>query len=119
MAATIIIMMILAGSFVLGIRESRRRIHSGCCGSGGDSVKRVKAGDPNKKNYPFDQRLSIGGMHCKNCTIRVENALNEMDGVLAEVNLGRKEALVHMKQEIPASKLIAAVCAAGYDADLK
>ena len=44
----------------------------------------------------------------------VENALNAIDGVWAEVDLKQKRAKVRQKEQIPVEKLCAAVEKAGY-----
>ena len=54
-------------------------------------------------------------MSCKNCRIRVENSLNETEGVWAAVNLKKKEATVRMKSRISEQELRRAVEKAGYD----
>ena len=53
-------------------------------------------------------------MSCGNCAIRVENALNAMEGVWARVNLESGEASVYMKQEYGDKALKDAVKACGY-----
>ena len=58
--------------------------------------------------------LEIEGMTCQNCAKRVENALNAIDGVWAEVDLKQKRAKVRQKEQIPVEKLCAAVEKAGY-----
>ena len=43
--------------------------------------------------------LTVEGMHCGHCSARVENALKELSGVSAKVNLEAKTATVTMKKE--------------------
>ncbi len=45
-----------------------------------------------KKDYDF--KVKIEGMHCVNCSGKVEKALNELDGVSATVDLKKKTAYV-------------------------
>ncbi len=45
-----------------------------------------------KKDYDF--KVIIEGMHCVNCSGKVEKALNELDGVNASVDLKKKTAFV-------------------------
>jgi heavy metal translocating P-type ATPase len=61
------------------------------------------------------QQLSIDGMTCASCVARVERALKAVPGVTgAVVNLATERATV--TGLVPAQALIAAIAAAGYDA---
>ena len=62
--------------------------------------------------------LQIEGMSCQNCAKQVENALNAIDGVWAEVDLKQNRAKVRQKEQIPVEKLCAAVEKAGYHAHI-
>ncbi|MBI5764308.1 MAG: cadmium-translocating P-type ATPase [Planctomycetes bacterium] len=66
-----------------------------------------------------NRHLRIIGMHCAGCVASVERALREVDGVAsASVQLLTESASVTLsKEDVPASRLIAAVRAAGYDAE--
>lgn len=115
MAATIIICIVLAGIVVLAVRHSRRVLQSGCCGSGdGPAPKKIRVQDRDPSHYPYEKILDIDGMSCRNCAVHVQNALNSLDGVYSEVNLGRKKAVVRMKEELPDQVLRKAVADAGY-----
>ena len=52
-------------------------------------------------------------MSCGNCASHVENALNSLEGVWAQVDLEKGEALVRMKQEYGNNELKQAVKDAG------
>ena len=58
--------------------------------------------------------LTIEGMMCGHCTSRVEQALNAIDGVTAEVSLDNKTATVSSTKEISQETLVKAVTDAGY-----
>ena len=63
--------------------------------------------------------LRIGGMTCAACASRIENALNGLPGVSANVNLATERARVRVGEgPAAASRLIAAVERAGYTAQL-
>ena len=114
-AATIIICVLLAGILVLAARHSRKVLRSGCCGSDGDPApKKIRARDRDPGHYPYEKILGIDGMSCQNCVMRVQNALNALDGVYSKVDLGRKTAVVRMKEELPDEVLRKAVADAGY-----
>jgi Cu+-exporting ATPase len=59
--------------------------------------------------------LSVGGMTCGNCVRHVEEALAEIPGVRAEVDLATATAVVTYDAAVPVERLLAAVDAAGYE----
>ena len=69
----------------------------GCCGGGANTIR-----DKKKLTDPIIGKkvLTIEGMHCENCEIRVENALNRLDGVLCKVNLKKKTATVTYSENV-------------------
>ena len=58
--------------------------------------------------------MQIGGMTCENCARRVENALNSLDNVWAEVRISDHTAVVRLKQEPDVRELSRKVTEAGY-----
>ncbi|HHX00527.1 MAG TPA: heavy-metal-associated domain-containing protein [Acholeplasmataceae bacterium] len=63
----------------------------------------------------MDKTLYIEGMNCNHCKMRVEKALNKLDGVTAEVDLDNKLAKVTLSKEYDDKALINAVEDVGYD----
>ena len=76
--------------------------------------RRGRVADRDKTHYPYETVLTIDGMTCSNCVRRVENVLNQLDGVWAQVDLSSRKAAVRMKQPLPEDTLRDAVRAAGY-----
>ena len=111
---TVLILAVLAAVALVALRGSIKRMAHGCCGTSGPKTRKIKVGDRDRSHYPYEARLSIEGMSCQNCALRVENALNSMDGIWAKVNLGKKSALVRGKQPLEEAKLRRAVASAGY-----
>lgn len=60
--------------------------------------------------------LSIGGMTCAACAVRVEKKLNRLDEVRATVNYATASARVTAPATLPVAALVAAVERAGYTA---
>lgn len=83
----------------------------GCCGGGNTIIRDKKTLTEPKLG---EKRLTIEGMHCENCAIRVENGLNRLDGVLCKVQLKKKTALVSYSQEISDELLRETVEQLGY-----
>jgi len=98
----VIIILILALLFFLGVRRIYRTIRYGgsCCSSSGGLDKKVRVSDHNKANYPFSYKLRVDGMVCAGCARKVENALNSGDGMWAKVDLEHKEVHVLTKKEM-------------------
>lgn len=85
-----------------------------CCGGGSGSSKKAKV---KFLDGPAIGRktLKITGMHCEHCVNAVTNALNELDGVVAKVNLKSNSAEVSYDRQIDEIDLKNAVKKAGYE----
>ncbi|MFI6276515.1 heavy metal translocating P-type ATPase [Streptomyces sp. NPDC050988] len=66
---------------------------------------------------PAEVELTIGGMTCASCAVRVEKKLNRMDGVTATVNYATEKAKVSYAQGVLVTDLIATVVKTGYTAE--
>ena len=80
--STALICILLLVVAVFGIKSYMKRLAYGCCSSGGK--------DPS--HYPYRRIMKVDGMSCDSCAVRVENALNSLEGVWARVDLKTKEA---------------------------
>ena len=113
--STAILCAVLIVIAIIGIRSYAKKLTSGCCGTSSQPpVKKIRVRDRDKAHYPFTRLLKVDGMSCGNCAGHVENALNSLEGVWAQVDLERGEALVRMKREYGNSELKQAVKDAGY-----
>ena len=108
--AVIVALLIVIG--FIAVRKYVKNLRHGCCGGSGE--EKVKVADKNAAHYPYSVTLKIEGMRCANCTGRVENALNRLDGVWAKVSLKRAEAVLRSKSVIDDETLRTAVARAGY-----
>lgn len=90
------------------------KLKGGCCGGEVEIEKKIKVKDADLSNYKFSKIMYVDGMHCKNCTVKVENSLNSIDGVMVKVNLKDKLVDVKMKSNIDNIDLKNAVIKAGY-----
>lgn len=114
--ATIIICVVLFLIIIYSIREYIGSVLHGCCGSGGDKIKKIKPKDDNVSNYSFAYEIDIEGMSCNNCKKTVENAFNEKSGFYAKVSLKDKNAIVRTKQQVSEHELKTIVQKEGYKA---
>lgn len=113
-AATAILCLALLVICVIAMRSYLKKLKSGCCGAGGDTVKRVRPADRDASHYPYARLVRIEGMHCQNCARRVENAFNGKEGFLARVDLAKKTALVRSKSPVSDQELKQVVRSLGY-----
>lgn len=60
--------------------------------------------------------LAVSGMTCGACALKVEKALNQLDGVSATVNFATESARVVVDDSLPVQRLIEQVEQAGYRA---
>lgn len=58
--------------------------------------------------------VKIEGMHCAGCSGRIQNLLNRIPGVTAEVSLEEKEAVVNGPDDLPDDTLRDTITGAGY-----
>lgn len=113
--ATVIICAVLVVIVFLGVRSYRKKMISGCCGSGSDAApKKIKVQDRDLRHYPYKKVLKIDGMTCQNCVTHVQNALNSLNGAFSKVDLDKKSAQVYMKEEIPDGLLRKTIAEVGY-----
>lgn len=66
------------------------------------------------KQNKMDKIMTISDMTCPHCYVRVENALNSINGVSARVNIAARTATIHCEIPVDDITLIRAVQNAGY-----
>lgn len=94
-----VVLIVVFAIFV--IKSYVKKLSEGCCGSsGGDKVKKIKVKDKDKSHYPYKAILTVDGMVCQGCESRIENTLNNLEGVWAKANASTKEVTVLMKNKI-------------------
>ena len=114
----IVLSILLAALLIMAGYLTWKKLHrgGGCCGEHEVSVRRIAVADKDKTHYPYQVALAIGGMTCQNCAVRVENALNALDGTWARVSLDTQTARILTKQTPDIPALCRAVAKAGYAA---
>lgn len=111
--STIVIVVMLAVILFFAVKNSipHFRGEGGCCGGSGKE-KLIK---PSKLERIIATKvIKIEGMRCENCNRRVQNALNQLDGVNAKVYGDRAEAVVKLGRDIEDIELEKAVTGLGY-----
>lgn len=97
-----IIVVVLLAAVVLAAVRVKKHAKGGCCGSGSKTIRVHKELNAPKLGEVV---LHIEGMHCENCQARVENVLNNLDGVACIVDLKAKTATVSYSREISVEEL--------------
>ena len=103
---TAVILAILAVVVFIGIRSTVKRATSGCCGNGGEKIRRIKPSDPDRSHYPYEIELTVDGMMCSGCETKVSNALNQLNGVYAKADHSAGVVNVLLKQKLDEKDLI-------------
>lgn len=111
--SNLIIIAIVAVIVILAVRGSLShfRGEGGCCG-GGSGTKKIKS--RKLTNILGTRTMTIEGMVCDNCSTRVHNALNSIEGVSAKVNRSRGRAVVSLGKQVDDNVLEKAVTDLGY-----
>lgn len=78
------------------------------------AVQITTADEDKKQGESKMKTIKIEGMMCMHCVAHVEKALNAIEGVHAEVDLEKKQAVVTLDQEVSDDTLKAAITDAGY-----
>ena len=110
--AVLLLVMLFAYAIIYTLRKSRQG--GGCCGEREQTEERIKVSDRRKAHYPYEIELSIAGMACENCAVKVENALNKLDGTWARVDIGTHRARIRCKNPPDEQQLRQAIIDAGY-----
>lgn len=97
--AIVIIVTAVIAAFV--IKSYAKRIATGCCGSGGDTIKKIEPVNADKSSYSYLYKIKIEGMHCRKCALKIQNAFNEREGLLAEVDLNEDTAYIYSNKILP------------------
>ena len=94
------------------IRRFRRG--SACCGEREKNVRRTGPAWGRLGGAPYAAEIEIQGMTCENCARKIENALNELDGVRARVNYPERRATLRSSRPGMEAQARAKIREAGY-----
>lgn len=107
-----IIIVILVLVIIFALLQVKKRLKGGGYCNGGSNTIR----DKKKLTEPKigEKVLTIEGMHCENCEIRVENALNRLENVACKVSFKKKTAVISYSKEVSDDLLKETVERLGY-----
>ena len=110
--AVIIAIIVVIGIFA--VKSYIKKLAGGCCGAGGDIEKKINAGVIDLSEYPNRYTVDISGMTCKNCSTRIANKFNRLEGVHANVSHKDGRADIFSKEEITELTIRQIVVGLGY-----
>ena len=73
---TAVLIVVLVAAVVFGVKSYMKKLSSGCCGTSVEKEKRIGARDSDETHYPYAYEITVEGMHCGNCAMRLENAFH-------------------------------------------
>lgn len=109
-AAAVIAAVLLIGVLVFAVYKRKQ----GCCEADTDVEKRIRVKDKNPEHYSYCARITISGMTCPKCRLRVENALNAKGDIWAAADWKDGTAIVRMKNRLPDETLARIVSREGF-----
>ena len=112
--SNVIIFLVIAIIFIIALKNTITHFkgEGACCG-GGSKGKLIK---PKKLDKVIAvKKIKISGMKCENCSRRVQNALNSIDGINAKVKLSRELAIVKLGKDIDESVIEKTITDLGYE----
>lgn len=93
------------------LRAKKHFKGGGCCSNGSSTIRDKKTLTAPKLG---EKTLVIEGMHCENCEIRLENALNRLENVACKVSWKKRTAVVSYSAEVSDEMLKDTVEKMGY-----
>ncbi len=114
----IILVLIIGSAIAYLIRAKRSGVKCVGCPAGGSCPGSQKAKKKKLAGPVIGKKIiQISGMTCSHCVMNVTESLNRIDGVRAEVNLSKGNAVVSYDWDIDDTILKSAVEKAGFKVD--
>lgn len=106
-----IIIAIIAVVIVIGICSAVKHFkrQGGCCGGGDYKPKKKKL-----SNVIYQKTFKVDGMHCEHCKNRVEEVINDINGVAGTVDLKKGELTVSYAENVEDELIKSRIEKAGY-----
>lgn len=106
----VLILLLIAAAFAALVPTLRHfKGQGGCCGGSDYRVKRKKL-----KNVLYTHTFSVEGMHCEHCKGRVEEIINDMEGLAGKVDLKHNTLTISYSRDMATDGIAARLKRAGY-----
>lgn len=113
--ATGIIIGIIIALCIIALKSYLKKLAHGCCGAGGDDEKADKS-KPNLSDCKYRYTVYIGGMSCKNCAARIENAFNRQ-GIFAQADFKNGTAEIYSRSPVAEFTVRQIIVGLGYSVE--
>lgn len=110
---TAIIITIIIIIVVFAVKSYIKKLSHGCCGSGGETSAVSPTDAPSVSDCKFRYTAVIGGMSCKKCAVRIENAFAR-HGAKAVVDFKSGTAEIYSPQQLTNFMIRRIITAAEY-----
>ncbi|MGN0692299.1 MAG: cation transporter [Oscillospiraceae bacterium] len=110
--ATGIIIALLIAICITAIKSYLKKLAHGCCGADGDDEKADKS-KPDMSDCKYRYTVYIGGMTCKNCAARIENAFSRQ-GIYVQADFKNGTAEIYSKSPVSEFTVRQTVVGLGY-----
>lgn len=105
----IIAIIAVAAGFGIYFTVKHFQGQGGCCGGGDYKPKKKRL-----KNILYKKTFKVDGMHCAHCQNRVEEAINDIQGVAGKVNLKKSTLTVCYEQDVADGLILSKIERIGY-----
>lgn len=93
-----------------------KKLAHGCCGTEGDDEKASETKvDLSECKYKYT--VKVGGMSCKNCAAKIENAFNRKDGLYAKADFKSGTAEIYSNADVSEFTIRQTVVGFGYSVE--
>ena len=110
--ATAIIIVLLIAICITAVKSYMKKLAYGCCGAGGNNEKTDKT-KPDLSDRKYRYTVYIGGMSCKNCAARIENAFNRQ-GIYAQADFKNGTAEIYSRSPVAEFTVRQTIVGLGY-----
>lgn len=108
---TAILVAVIVAVCTLALVSYGKKLSKGCCGTSGDKEKRIA---PKQGEFSYHVTVTVGGMTCEKCAVRIENGFNRLDGVSAAVDHRAGTAEIRSREPLTALLIRKTIIELGY-----
>lgn len=106
-----IILAVIVLALFIGVIESVKHFarRGGCCGGGGYKMKKKRL-----SRVAYKKQFAVSGMKCSSCASRVEEIVDDIEGVSGRVDLRRGILTVSYEHDVDDTLIISRIERVGY-----
>ncbi len=112
-AIVVLILIVIAAGIVWYLVRAKKRGET-CIGCPSAKQCVGHCGCENEADALCEKTFKVDGMHCEHCKSRVEQAVNDIPGVIGKVDLEKGELAVRYTAEVADDVIKSAIANAGF-----